>query len=91
MKLVENLLHLICTINCWAMNIISVLAGLYVGGWLMFIRPIMTACAMFDAGTLTAVIIGKTVLSCLFAGIVGTVIVILGLTASKLVYKLSRD
>ena len=54
--------------------IAGILGGLYVGGWLMFIQPIMTACKAYDTGTLTGTIIGLTVLKCIFAS-VGFVIV----------------
>lgn len=42
----------------------------YLGLWEMFIKPIMDACAHFDEGTLTGMIIGKTVLKCVFASAV---------------------
>lgn len=44
---------------------------LYVGGWLMFIQPIIQACQTFDAGTLTGSIIGITIAKCLFSGLFG--------------------
>ncbi len=56
----------------------GVLSGLYVGGWMLFIKPIINACKMFDAGTLTGVIVGTTVLKCIFASLVGSVIAWLG-------------
>lgn len=58
--------------------IIGIAIGLYVGGWLMFIQPIMEACRCFDAGTLTGVIVGTTVLKCIFASAVGSVIAYVG-------------
>lgn len=58
--------------------IIGIAAGLYIGGWLMFIQPIMEACQHFDAGTLTGVIVGATVLKCIFASAVGSVIAYVG-------------
>lgn len=33
--------------------IAGVVGGLYVGGWMLFIQPIIEACQAFDAGTLT--------------------------------------
>ena len=63
-------------------NFISVLvfvfglaAACYFGGWVMLIKPILAACAAFDAGTLTATIIGITIIKCLFAGVVFSLIV----------------
>lgn len=52
--------------------------GLYVGGWLMFVTPIINACKAFDAGTLTGTIVGITVLKCIFASFVGGIIAWLG-------------
>lgn len=54
-----------------------ILAG-YVGIWEMFIGPIIDACKHFDAGTLTGLIVGKTVLKCVFASTVSSLIVWLG-------------
>ena len=59
----------------WLIFAAGVIAGLYVGGWLMFIQPIIEACKHFDAGTLTGVIIGTTVLKCVFASAVCGVII----------------
>lgn len=42
---------------------VGVIGGLYVGGWIMFIQPIIETCKAFDAGTFT----GLTVLKCIFA------------------------
>lgn len=63
--------------------VLGVVAGLYVGGWLMFIQPILYACACFDAGTLTGMIVGITVLKCIFAGAVGWIIAAIGMTAGS--------
>lgn len=52
----------------------SWLVGLYVGLWVMFIQPIMVACQAFDAGCLTGAMVGVTILKCIFAGCVGTII-----------------
>lgn len=57
----------------------GIAGGLYVGGWLMFIQPIIEACKLFDAGTLTGVIVGTTVLKCIFAGTVGSIIAHIGI------------
>lgn len=54
-----------------------VLAG-YVGIWEMFIGPIIDACKHFDAGTLTGLMVGKTILKCLFSGTVSSIIVWFG-------------
>ena len=54
--------------------IAGIVGGLYVGGWIMFIQPIISACKSFDAGTLTGTIVGTTVLKCSFASVVGGLI-----------------
>lgn len=59
---------------------ISFLLGFYVGGWHLFIQPIISACQDFDAGTLTATIIGMTIIKCMFAAAVGSIIIWLGCT-----------
>lgn len=56
----------------------SIVGALYVGGWLMFIQPIIEACKAFDAGTLTGLTVGVTVLKCLFASTIGTIIIYVG-------------
>ena len=62
----------------WSVLIGSIVGGLYVGGWMMFIQPIIEACKAFDAGTLTGLIVGTTVLKCVFASAVGGIIVWIG-------------
>ena len=58
--------------------IVGVVGGLYVGGWMLFIQPIIEACQAFDAGTLTGTIVGITVLKCIFASAVGSIIAYVG-------------
>lgn len=59
--------------------VLGIIGGIYVGGWLMFIQPILDACHHFDAGTLTGTIVGVTVLKCVFSGTVGWVIAAIGM------------
>lgn len=59
--------------------IIGAVVGLYVGGWLMFVKPIIAACLAFDAGTLTGLMVGITVLKCIFASCVGSIIFYVGM------------
>ena len=54
--------------------ILGIVGAIYVGGWLMFIQPIISACVAFDSGTLTGMIVGTTVLKCIFASFVAVVI-----------------
>ena len=68
--------------------IAGIVGGLYVGGWLMFIKPIIEACKAFDAGTLTGMTVGVTVLKCIFASFVGSIITYVGyLIGGRLVTK----
>ena len=52
-------------------TVIGIIGGIYVGGWLMFVSPILECLRAFDAGTLTAMAIGITILKCMFASLVG--------------------
>lgn len=54
---------------------VGIILAIYFGLWVMFVEPIMAACAAFDAGTLTGTVIGATVLKCIFSGVVATVII----------------
>lgn len=63
---------------------IGIIGGLYVGGWMLFVQPIIEACKAFDAGTLTGLIVGTTVLKCIFAGTVGSIIAYVGVAIGML-------
>lgn len=71
----------------WIVFIGSIVGGLYVGGWLMFIQPIIEACKAFDAGTLTGLMVGTTVLKCIFASTVSGFIVYIGSAISKTLFE----
>ena len=71
----------------WSVLIGSIVGGLYVGGWMMFIQPIIEACKAFDAGTLTGLIVGTTVLKCVFASAVGGIIVWIGAVIANSLFK----
>lgn len=71
----------------WSVLIGSIVCGLYVGGWMMFIQPIIEACKAFDAGTLTGLIVGTTVLKCVFASAVGGIIVWIGAVIANSIFK----
>lgn len=57
---------------------ISIIIGLYVSIWVMLIEPIIYACQCFDAGTLTATIIGITIIKILLSGFAGILIMFIG-------------
>ena len=65
----------------------SIVAAAYVGIWEMFIGPIIEACKAFDAGTLTGLIVGKTVIKCIFASTVSGLILWIGPTIGLKVMK----
>ena len=64
--------------------IAGVLLACYVGGWVLFIKPILAACAAFDAGTLTAAVLGVTVIKCLLASAVASVIITVASAIAKI-------
>lgn len=60
----------------WISIIGGIVLSIYVGGWLLFIKPIVALCAAYDVGTLTGSIIGWTIFECLvLAPIVADVII----------------
>ena len=65
--------------------IIGVILGLYVGGWWMFVVPIITCCEAYDAGVLTASMIGWSVIKCILAGFVGRFIYVVITAIGKVV------
>lgn len=68
--------------------LVGIFGGLYVGGWIMFIQPILEACKVFDSGLLTGTIVGITILKCIFASFVGWIIFTIGYCISNFLYKL---
>lgn len=66
-------------IIAFVVGLSGVFLGLYAGGWLLFIQPIILVCRAFDAGTLTATIIGITIIKCICAGAVGSIIAYIGI------------
>lgn len=73
------------TIIGYLIMIVGIVLGLYVGGWMMFISPIIEACKAFDAGTLTALKVGLTIIKCVFASTVGVIIAYIGLIVGNIV------
>lgn len=57
---------------------ISIIIGSYVSIWVMLVEPIIYACQCFDAGTLTATIIGITIIKILLSGFAGILIMLIG-------------
>lgn len=61
-----------------AVYAISIIIGCYVSIWVMLVEPIIYACQCFDAGTLTATIVGITIIKILLSGFAGTLIMFIG-------------
>lgn len=60
----------------------GIIAAIYFGLWIMFIKSILIACAAFDAGTLTATLVGWTVIKCLLASCVASIIMFVATIAA---------
>lgn len=58
--------------------IISIICGLYVGGYLMLILPIINIANAIDAGVVTAKLIAINGINILLSGVVGLVIIFFG-------------
>lgn len=58
--------------------VISIIIGFYVSIWVMLIEPIIYACQCSDAGTLTATIVGITIIKILLSGFAGILIMFVG-------------
>lgn len=70
---------------CIIIFVASCVLGLYVGAWVLFIKPILDAAAAFDAGILTGTTVALTVIKCVFAGPVGGIIAYIGILISVLI------
>ena len=57
---------------------ISIIIGFYVSIWVMLVEPIIYACQCIDAGTLTATIVGITIIKILLSGFAGILIMLIG-------------
>lgn len=71
----------------WIVFVGSIVLGAYVGGWMMFIQPIVEACKAFDAGTLTGLIVGVTVIKCIFASTIAGIIIYIGSAIATILFK----
>lgn len=68
----------------WTVIIVGAALGIYTGGWLLFIKPVIAVCAAYDAGTLTGSMIGWTIIKCLvFAPIAAKVIMNVALAIAE--------
>ena len=65
--------------------IASIAGGIYLGGWILFIKPILAACVAFDTGMLTSRIIVITILKCIFASAAGVVSAYIGVAIGSFI------
>lgn len=68
-------------------QLINITLTAYVGLWLMFIKPIFDCCTAIDMGTLTGGLVAISIVKCLFAGVVGTVIYMIGAMIIMVIFK----
>ena len=66
-----------------ALMLASFAAGLYIGGWMMFVQPILEVCKALDAGTVSFYLIGVTVLKCIFSIFVGGFVAFTGISIAS--------
>lgn len=83
----KNFLEIMKVFLAIAILIAGIAAAIYFGLWVMFIKAILVACAAFDAGTLTATIVGWTVIKCLLASTVEGIIIAVSAGISKALCK----
>lgn len=70
----------------WMLFIGGIVAGLYFGGYVMFIKAIILFCQALDAGLFTWTLAGWTLIKCFCASMVGITIALLGLVLFSIVY-----
>lgn len=68
-------------------QLINIALTAYVGLWLMFIKPIFDCCAAIDMGTLSGGLVAISIVKCLFAGVVGTMIYAVGTIIIMVIFK----
>lgn len=68
-------------------QLINITLTAYVGLWLMFIKPIFDCCTAIDIRTLTGGLVAISIVKCLFAGVVGTVIYMIGAMIIMVIFK----
>lgn len=68
-------------------QLINIALTAYVGLWLMFIKPIFDCCTAIDMGTLTGELVAISIVKCLFAGVAGSVIYMIGEMIIMVIFK----
>lgn len=64
---------------------VGTLSGCYIYFWLMFLKPILLAVKAFDAGTLTGMMILKTLACCFLGEIPACVIMLISVLIASIV------
>ena len=70
---------------CIIIFIASCLLGLYVGGWLLFFKPISDAITAYNTGVLTGITIILTIVKCIIAWPICGIIEYTGLIIAMLI------
>lgn len=71
----ENLKQAAKAFLALIITVAGIAAAAYFGLWVMFIKAILTACIAFDAGALTGMLIGWTIIKCMLASTVAYLII----------------
>ena len=66
-------------------SLLGVLCGAYVGGWLLFIKPILDCAVALDTGSISSVLIAVSLLKCIFSSIVGFAIAAAGIIMGEII------
>lgn len=74
----------------WIVFSIGIILGIYVGGYLMFVRPIVDCLIAFDLGTLTGSMIGWTIAKCIFAGTASGVVIGIAYIITMILFHISK-
>ena len=64
--------------------VISFFGGVYIGGWILFLNPIINCLKAFHVGSLTGIMVALTLLKCIFAIPIGERIVKVGNVVGKM-------
>lgn len=62
----------LCFTTAVIIFIAGIVGGIYVGLWLMFLKPLIMVGRMYDAGTLTGAIIISMILKFIFSSLAGS-------------------
>lgn len=78
-KTIENIKAVIALV----IFLCGIIGAVYIGGWVMFIKPIIAMAVAIDAQTITATLVAKSIIKIIFAGGVGSIIFTITTSISK--------